>query len=457
MADQLANYMELEHKNSTGQSQPENHTVQFTQNPDTYALNLTVWFGVLGVSSIDAVDESFRIRFHLITFREMSLQEKELLKQHGSHNFEKIINLTVEPLIAKDIITLEPITLNNNKEFTIDTGDKNNPKINEIWRGDVVFYEAFEVGNFPFDLEHLGFEFDFRYDTIDINNGLYPLKCNDIWMWFYDPVNINGWKFIGIETGCDNSGVDQWLKDTKKRLLSANEEKDKDTDKDKDQDNNNINGDETDDINNIGGKTGTKLMFRLKFQRKWRYFFYRVIVVLSIISFLTIACFLFGDINESIADRFGYVSTMLLTAVAYMLVVVGFIPQIDYLTLLDKYVYFTFIFILLIGIENGILSMVISNNDTSDDYDEILMGINCLLWVMVHFAFFIVANKAYQQECSKIFKVKEEVSGNDVNGPEIWANENEWNYDDKSCFKKEIDVEYWAKSKTTMYCKNFIQ
>ena len=141
-------------------------------------------------------------------------------------------------------------------------------------------------------------------------------------------------------------------------------------------------------------------------RREWSFYFTRVVVVLSIISFLTVAAFLFDIADSSIADRFGYVSTLLLTAVAYMLITVSYIPPLNYLTLLDKYVYFTFLFITLISIEIGFETFMDDEIETLDVYFVID---DLIFWLIVHFVFGYVGYVAYHKESNKINKVKQQV------------------------------------------------
>ena len=148
--------------------------------------------------------------------------------------------------------------------------------------------------------------------------------------------------------------------------------------------------------------------YRIKMRRHWAYFVERVIIVLSILSFMTNGCFLFG--NDSTADRFGYVSTMLLTAVAFMLVTASFIPHLNYLTLLDKYVYFVFVFILWIAILVGISGFWHDELD-NEKTDHFLLIINLTIWTLVHIIFGIQSYRAYTLENKKIGMIKEEVDG----------------------------------------------
>ena len=65
-----------------------------------------------------------------------------------------------------------------------------------------------------------------------------------------------------------------------------------------------------------------------------------------------------------VADRLSVSLTLVLTAVAYKLTVAANIPQVAYLTLLDKFVSLCFIFMVTVAVENSLVG-VYDPTDTS--------------------------------------------------------------------------------------------
>lgn len=74
--------------------------------------------------------------------------------------------------------------------------------------------------------------------------------------------------------------------------------------------------------------------------RNWRFFFWRVMFVLFILNGVTSSVFLF----ESFDEMLSFVSTMLVANVAFLFVSGDMVPHVAYLTMLDYYVYGSFVF-----------------------------------------------------------------------------------------------------------------
>lgn len=144
-------------------------------------------------------------------------------------------------------------------------------------------------------------------------------------------------------------------------------------------------------------------------QRYWLYYVRNVVMVLAIISFVSNMCFLFGDIEESIADRFEFISTILLTIVAFIFITSDYIPRLNYLTLLDSYIYCTFGYVLLLTIETALLGIQFAEWN-----DYWLLGANLTVWAIGHIGFVIKARLAYKMETEKLNMLKHEVPGGEV-------------------------------------------
>ena len=79
---------------------------------------------------------------------------------------------------------------------------------------------------------------------------------------------------------------------------------------------------------------------------------------------------------EEVGDRISVSLTLVLTAVAYKLTVAQSIPQVAYLTLLDKYVSLCFIFMVVATVENALLPSLVQQGA-----DRALTDIVCLrIW-----------------------------------------------------------------------------
>ena len=145
-------------------------------------------------------------------------------------------------------------------------------------------------------------------------------------------------------------------------------------------------------------------VFTLK--REWQFYITRVVLLLCIISLLTNFVFIFGE--DVIADKFGFISTMLLAGVAYVFVVSGYIPPLKYFTWLDYYLYFTFLYIGFIGIEVGITTIILIDDLDFDDFniDYLFLVCNFIIWIIVHIIFYLRAKQDNDIEINKISQPK---------------------------------------------------
>jgi hypothetical protein len=76
----------------------------------------------------------------------------------------------------------------------------------------------------------------------------------------------------------------------------------------------------------------------------------RIGIVMTVVALLTLSVFQLS-VKDDFADRLGNTLTLLLTAVAYSLVVAGSLPALGYLTILDKHVLLILAFISLVVVQ----------------------------------------------------------------------------------------------------------
>jgi len=103
---------------------------------------------------------------------------------------------------------------------------------------------------------------------------------------------------------------------------------------------------DTSDNTSFSGEAGSQLHMNIKLIRNWGSYVYRIQIVLTMISFSTMACFTFEPTEERIA----YCATMLLTAIAFQFICLQILPDIPYLTLLDLHIYLNFFYIWIVGL-----------------------------------------------------------------------------------------------------------
>eukprot|EP00002_Diphylleia_rotans_P005451 TRINITY_DN14593_c0_g1_i1.p1 TRINITY_DN14593_c0_g1~~TRINITY_DN14593_c0_g1_i1.p1 ORF type:complete len:379 (-),score=81.43 TRINITY_DN14593_c0_g1_i1:192-1304(-) len=82
-------------------------------------------------------------------------------------------------------------------------------------------------------------------------------------------------------------------------------------------------------------------------------------------------------------DRMSVTITLLLTAVAFKFVTNSYIPQVSYLTLLDKYTMFSFVMLSSVVLENYLITHL--SRDNARDVDNIFTVVFVALWLLIHF------------------------------------------------------------------------
>jgi len=123
----------------------------------------------------------------------------------------------------------------------------------------------------------------------------------------------------------------------------------------------------------------------VRIQRQYWYFLWRVVFVMLLISFSTV--FLFAIPDEG--DVLSYMSGLLVAAVAFLFSVSQFLPAVKYLTLMDKYILSSLVFILLCG-ALSIVSTVVSRyeNGWVTEYTYLYFGAGAFLaWIAGHIFF----------------------------------------------------------------------
>ena len=96
-----------------------------------------------------------------------------------------------------------------------------------------------------------------------------------------------------------------------------------------------------------------QMKVRLKMQRRWQVYFWNVVFFMALISGLTLCSF--SVQAEDLGERIAIIITLLLTSVAYQSNVFSTLPNVPYLTLLDKFIVTSFVFMTLVSIETAML------------------------------------------------------------------------------------------------------
>ncbi len=145
--------------------------------------------------------------------------------------------------------------------------------------------------------------------------------------------------------------------------------------------------------------------FRVMLRRAHMFYFWRVILILGLVSLMTLGVFA----SDTGLD---YISTMFLTAVAYMFIINEYLPTLNYLTLLDKYVMFALFYVFIIGAEIAVLDIGFSDHSYGEEINERILIIDAAIWVIVHIYLAIIAKISFNTESKKLILSKEDFFGN---------------------------------------------
>jgi hypothetical protein len=129
---------------------------------------------------------------------------------------------------------------------------------------------------------------------------------------------------------------------------------------------------------------GTELFVIKTFAaRNPHYYFWNIIAVMFLIIMCSSLIFAV-DVHDT-ADRAGIALTLLLTAVAYKFVIASELPKIGYLTLLDKYMIFSFA-VLAVGIGEVFLvsERMTADVDEANSVDSWFYSVFPIAWVCLH-------------------------------------------------------------------------
>jgi len=163
---------------------------------------------------------------------------------------------------------------------------------------------------------------------------------------------------------------------------------------------------ELDPKNSTTGNAYDLVKVRVKVKRRWEHYVFRLCAVLSIVTLSGCLAFTM-DQSEDYPDMCAYLSTSMLTVVAFMFVVSSTLPAIPYLTFLDMFVNSLLFFVL---IQMFLLALM--------SFEDIhLTSRNCLnisliTWVSIHVVFMIMSYIVRKKECKKLTMTSRELQQN---------------------------------------------
>jgi len=120
-------------------------------------------------------------------------------------------------------------------------------------------------------------------------------------------------------------------------------------------------------------------------QRSVKIYFWRVMFVMGLISLSSLLSVGIGDPADNVGDKLGYTVTMVLAALAYSIVIADYLPRLSYLTTLDWYVIFTYVYICTWMAAQALLVRFANDDKVSIENVDRALGFGFFIaWVVFH-------------------------------------------------------------------------
>jgi len=156
------------------------------------------------------------------------------------------------------------------------------------------------------------------------------------------------------------------------------------------------------------GRTYPNIVIRLKCERKWKTYLYNMILLLFALTGLSLTAFFLSF--DDLGDRLGLLITLLLTIVAFSIVIQDKLPTVTYLTFMDRYILASYVFIIVIVIESIAMTKLESDEERQAKWDHFLFYFFLGLWGIIFFgAFSVYAYILKQREEKKLHYNSDEV------------------------------------------------
>jgi len=156
-----------------------------------------------------------------------------------------------------------------------------------------------------------------------------------------------------------------------------------------------------DPIVDINTDTFSSIIIRNKVWRKPKVYVVRMVLPMALVTLGSCASFFITLEQEG--ERLNYGFCAVLTAVVYQLVIYSELPQIPYMTLLDKYILVCFIYMFSIVIETGVMKEV---RMSSEDKESVEYVDGLIAWAFIFIYVTMNAWFAYNSASKRVLESK---------------------------------------------------
>ena len=251
------------------------------------------------------------------------------------------------------------------------------------------YTEALELDNFPFDVQHFQLELDF--DHIDTAQLVYDHVGGELVLnAARNEFEVQGGQPVHIRTM-------QWRPDFES--MTGNGFHVRSTALE------HIHDYEFVGIQRRAVPGHPEHAFCVILQRAWRFYIRKVVLVLIMVSLLSVCVFVRRD-DETlvIGDALDFLSTMLLTIVAFMIITKEDLPTLKSPTVLDRYLITILSFVFGLG-----LVVVLVDPLDYGHWTNPLLIMAISLWLLIHLSFALYSLRMFKRERVKKQRAKQEV------------------------------------------------
>jgi len=144
-----------------------------------------------------------------------------------------------------------------------------------------------------------------------------------------------------------------------------------------------------------------QVTIRFQLVRQHSRYLYRVGFYNFVLSVTSVCAFALSPIDD-LGDRIGFLITLILAAVAFQYIVSQYIPNVPYLTVLDKYTFGVFSVACLLLTAVSLISVVKVSDDMRNELDKWFCQVYVVLLVLMQLSFLVYGYRVRARSMEKL-------------------------------------------------------
>eukprot|EP01084_Bolivina_argentea_P320641 556368_1 len=335
------------------------------------AVRLGIRLRIEQLSDIDTVSQTYTVRCVQVTDWQASDDD---ITNYNKDKENFVPSRIIKVLCVNAVSETGESTVYN--QFKHKDGKIYNVRMNI---NQITFTESFECHNFPFDVQDLSFVYDADRGIDEVI--FVPSRCNKEMMY----INMT---YLAL---CDWDIVHY---DVTSQFIDWGELR---------------TGHQSDLRSEKHPDVTSAVYFRVQVERKAFGFFMRSMLWMFLLSFCGFYIFAFKTSN--ISDRLAFAVGLVFAIVAFQFILSAQIPNLPYLTIVDKYNLAVFIFILIIALESVIVGWKDGDfwdHDVAETMDYVFSAFMFIAYLLLHIGFMVYVFKKRRFEKNKIGMTFEE-------------------------------------------------